>query len=746
MPQDEDAQTARTRPSVLFGAAYYAEYHVTDRMTDRLETDLDLMRDAGFTVIRVGESVWSTWEPREGEYDLEWLAPVLDAAHARGIGVLLGTPTYAAPPWLQKAYPEIAAQTRTGQPVPWGSRQEIDYTHSAFRFHAERVIRAVVARYADHPAVIGYQVDNEPGLFLFHNPATFRRFVAWLRARYGDVETLNREWGLTYWSHRIAHWDELWTPDGNSLPQYDLAWRRFQSEQTAEFIHWQADIVREYAGADQFVMTCIAYPRPAVDDELLTSRLDVAAGNPYFGAQDHLDPAQTLAPFEGWVTSGVAGVLRQADRLYSSRQDRFLVTETGAQSIGGAGYNLPPYPGQLTQAAFALVSRGASMIEYWHWHTLSYGTETYWGGVLPHGLEPGRVYREVAETGRRLAAIGSALDGFDPDADVALLWSTDSRYALDATAPFRGAAGGRDGAYERIVDAFHGGAIDAGAQVRILHTAQALDLGAAALAERYPVLVAAGNYVATDADLRLLLDYAAAGGHLALGPRTGYADDEARARVAVAPDVLRSAAGVRYEEFSTLERDVPVTLHETLGSVRATVDGSAAATLWIDGLALDAAGAALDAAGAALGDARTDADPAATTLATYDHPFFGAFPAVTTRPHGAGRVTVVGTIPNRRLAAAVMAWAVPDPIGHGLARVGLPVTVGSGALPDGRRAWFLFNWSWREYDVELRRDVARLDAADGADAHGAADDAGGRHRAGDRLSVGPWSVATLIDV
>ena len=128
------------------------------------KADLDLMVDAGFSVIRVGESVWTTWEPEEGRFDLDWLQPVLDGAHERGIKVILGTPTYAAPPWLSRRYPEIAAETATGIRMPWGGRQEIDYSHPAFRFHAERVIRKIIARYADHPAVIGYQVDNEPGM------------------------------------------------------------------------------------------------------------------------------------------------------------------------------------------------------------------------------------------------------------------------------------------------------------------------------------------------------------------------------------------------------------------------------------------------------------------------------------------------------------------------------------------------------------------------------------------------------
>ena len=177
---------------VLFGAAYYHEY----QPVPRLERDLDLMAEAGFSVIRVGESVWSTWEPENGRFDLDWLQPVLDGAHERGIAVILGTPTYAVPPWLARQYPEIAGERASGQPIPWGARQEADYTHPAFRFHADRVIRKVISRYAGHPSVIGFQVDNEPGNELFHNHGVFQRFVDHLRHTYGSVENLNREWGL----------------------------------------------------------------------------------------------------------------------------------------------------------------------------------------------------------------------------------------------------------------------------------------------------------------------------------------------------------------------------------------------------------------------------------------------------------------------------------------------------------------------------------------------------------------------
>jgi beta-galactosidase len=82
----------------LYGAAYYHEYHPTHRLVE----DMRLMREADLTVIRVGESTWSRWEPNDGQFDLEWMQEILDAAHASGISVIIGTPTYAMPPWLPR--------------------------------------------------------------------------------------------------------------------------------------------------------------------------------------------------------------------------------------------------------------------------------------------------------------------------------------------------------------------------------------------------------------------------------------------------------------------------------------------------------------------------------------------------------------------------------------------------------------------------------------------------------------------
>ena len=640
--------------TIRFGAAYYAEYH-----RDDVEADLDLMADAGFTVIRVGESVWSTWEPEEGVFDLEWLHPVLEGAHQRGIGVILGTPTYAVPMWLTRLYPEIAGETASRQRVGWGARQEVNFAHAAYRFHAERVIRKVIERHGDHPAVIGFQVDNEPGLRLLYNTDVFQRFTEWLRRRYGTVERLNQEWGLVYWSHRLSRWDDLWQPEGNFQPQYDLAWRRFQAEMVTEFIGWQADIVRDVTGGHRFVTTCISYEQPGVDDVGLSARLDVASGNAYYEMQDSLshpsDRPRSTGPL-GWVVRGPWAVANLADLMYSSKQAPFLVTETNAGSIGYSSMNDSPYDGQWRQMAWLLVARGARMVEYWHWHTLPFGAETYWGGVLPHSGIPGRAYREIARIGAELREVGDAFADATPDYDIAVLYDSDSKFALATQGPVRGDGLGHvdPDSYRHIVAAFSRGIFDAKRQQRLVRREQLHDVDP----DRFPVLVVPALYTATDDDLDHLAAYARAGGHLVVGPRTGYGDIEGRARSEPAPARLCAAAGTWYEETSSLAEPVPVA---------GMLTGSA--TTLAEGLVLDGAEA----------------------LATYAHPHLGRWAAVTTRPVGAGRITVVGTVPDQELASAIARWLAPSPVGGWTTDAA--VTVATSGTATGR-LHVVHNWGW----------------------------------------------------
>ena len=159
-PETGQAATPGTMTNVLYGAAYYHEYEPYER----LDKDVALMKEAGLTVVRMGESTWSLWEPEDGKFEYAWMDRVVDAMGKAGIKVIMGTPTYSIPTWMIDEHPEILARPLGGAAVGYGMRQNMDTDNPKFRFYAERLIPNLVAHYKDNPTVIGWQIDNETSL------------------------------------------------------------------------------------------------------------------------------------------------------------------------------------------------------------------------------------------------------------------------------------------------------------------------------------------------------------------------------------------------------------------------------------------------------------------------------------------------------------------------------------------------------------------------------------------------------
>ena len=147
----QKAMEPGTLSNVLYGAAYYNEY----MPYERLDKDVAMMKDAGLTVVRMGESTWSLWEPEDGRFEYAWMDRVVDAMGKAGIKVIMGTPTYSVPTWMVHEHPEILARPLGGAPVFYGMRQNMDTSNPTFRFYAQRLIRNLVTHYRDNPNVIG---------------------------------------------------------------------------------------------------------------------------------------------------------------------------------------------------------------------------------------------------------------------------------------------------------------------------------------------------------------------------------------------------------------------------------------------------------------------------------------------------------------------------------------------------------------------------------------------------------------
>ena len=659
---------------ILFGAAYYPEY----QRSSHLDEDMKLMRQADFNVIRVGEGSWSHWEPEDGVFELDWLQPALDKAYENGISAIIGMPTFAIPQWLVRKHPEIALRRPDGSPMPYGWREEHNYAQSSYIFYEHRIIENIVRRYASHPAVIGWQLHNEPGLRIDYSVSSFEGFKDYLRHQYGSVENLNKQWGLVFWSHELSTWDDLWEPAGNCQPQYDIEWRRYQARLTDEMLGRQRAIVERYQRPDQFITVNAALGRDTFDEAVSAERLDVAGSDIYYQMQNSMNLKDPETVDIDWLPAGAWQPALISDRTYAMKQEPFCVMETDGGAVGGSADKFPSFPGQQRLGAWQMVARGARMIEYWHWRQTHFGTEMYWGGILPHDGKPGRVYQETVTLGHELKDASADLEGLVPDSDVAMLYSVYSRWALGYEPPIaddysQAAHRTRNPkAYDEINEAFYKGIFLTGHQARIvfdkqltgeLATPQGLDTDPAAFAKRYPVLVAVAQYVSDDALLQWLRRYVQAGGHVILGPRSAYADNLACARKETKPAMLDDLAKTDYQEFSALSHDLKVTAENG-----ASILEDSYATKWLD--YLRSSGSQV------LARVRQSADM--------------DIPVVTSAVAGAGRVTMVGTVPNANLAMSILDFALPR-------SPWLPehsfVTHNSALNAKGERIHWLFNFS-----------------------------------------------------
>src|SRR6516165_1909584 len=532
--------------SVLYGAAYYPEY----MPTDRLDQDVELMKKAGLTVVRVGESTWSTWEPRDGDFQFAWMQRILDRMQQAGIKVILGTPTYSVPTWLYKEHPEILVTHSEGSAPPlgdpyrptyaptappggYGVRQNYDFLNPYFRQHAERIIRAIVSHFKDHPAVIGYQIDNETfptGIATTYAQAAF---LERLKRKFKTPEEMNKAWGLVYWGQLVDKWEDLPTRHGILNPGYKLEWENFEHDIVTDYLAWQAKIVDEYKRPDQFVTQDFSGGvHTNLNQWAIAGNLDIVSANTYFATQERLKPNDM------WLTGDLARSLKDAN---------YLITETNAQGIGwDSRAQYPFYPGQLRLAVYTNLAAGANMVEYWHWHSLHYGQETYWKGVLSHDLEPNRTYAEVTRVAGELKKIGPELVNLKKENQVAILFSVDSANALKYI-PFSDNV-----SYMTMLRQMY----DALCALNIepdFVAAGERSLG------RYKVLLVPPLYSASDAVLQQLSDYVRGGGRVVMEFKSGFTNEFSTVRDTMAPGPLRQAAGFHYQEFTSLSKPEKLT-------------------------------------------------------------------------------------------------------------------------------------------------------------------------------------------
>jgi beta-galactosidase len=633
-----EAATAANLPdTILYGVAYYDEY----TPTDRVEEDARMMQAAGISVVRIAESTWGTLEPRPGVFDFSHVDRTLAAMHRHGIKVIVGTPTYAVPTWLAREHPNVLVVTPQGR-AEYGRRQNMDITDPDYRRAAERVIIALVDHVKDHPAVIGYQIDNETKAYNTSGPNVQAAFVAAMKRRWPDLDAMNKAYGLDYWSNRIDRWEDFPSVNGSINASLSNAFAAFQRGLVTDFLGWQASLVRAHARPGQFVTQNFDLSwrghsygvQPEVDHWEAAKALDVAGIDIYHPSQDRLTGAEIA--FGGDLSRS----LRNGQN--------YLVLETQAQGFP----DWTPYPGQLRLQAFSHLASGANMVEYWHWATTANAIETYWRGLLSQDYQPNATYEEARTIGADLKRLGPKLVNMKKRNRVAIYVSNTALSGFDA---FKISP---DVGYNDVLRPFYDALYRMNIEVDILSPSSTAPLS------DYRMIVVPALYAASDAEIGKLNAYAKAGGHLLYSFKSGFSDENTKVRHTPQPGGITEAAGVRYEQFTkpdgvTLDGD-PFGVGEKDNKAR----------WWMEFLT----------------------PTTATVVARYKHPSWPAYAAVTRNAYGQGEVTYVGFMPTDATIEKILADQARR-AGVEVPETRFPVIVRRGVLSNGRAVRYVLNYS-----------------------------------------------------
>ena len=507
------------------GADYYPEHWPEDRW----ETDLRLMNEAEFNVVRVAEFSWVLFEPKEGEFDFSWLDRWLDLAKKYNVKVIVGTPTAIIPAWMAKKYPETLSMKANGTRTVWGGRRHNCFTDPDYRRLAEHIVRKMAEHYADHPQVVGWQIDNEFGGNDCRCDKCRAGFQGWLQKKYVGLEELNRAWGTHFWGQRFSSWDEIPIPDDRvgdwaiSNPSASLDWQRYMSYQNVEFLDAQVRILREKVPRSRFITHNFMGLHKTVDYYELAKTLDFVSWDNY--------PNVYPSPF---YESALA-----ADLMRGLKKQNFLIMEQTAGPLGWSVFSRTPQPGELRSICYQQLAHGADGQIWFRWRTCTVGREQYSHGLLGHDGKAGRRYREAAQVAREYQKLAPYFVGTTVRPEVAIIFDYDSLWALQIQNGYPGAS------HIEAVKRYYNALASRGINVDIVRPADDIS--------GYRLVLAPHLHVLSDDVAKQLVDYVRAGGVLLADCRTGVKDETNLAHARTLPGLLSPALGIEIEEYESLD-------------------------------------------------------------------------------------------------------------------------------------------------------------------------------------------------
>ncbi len=492
-----------------------------------LEEDVRLMKLAHCNLMSVGIFSWAALEPREGEYDFDWLERVLDTLYANGIHVFLATPSGARPAWMSQKYPEVLRVSDQGIRNLHGERHNHCFTSPVYRAFVHKINAALAERFGKHPAVVGWHVSNEYSGEC-HCELCQEAFRRWLMKKYGTLNALNQAYWTGFWAKTYTDWSQLHSPSARgegSIHGLYLDWMRFVTDQTIDFMRHEVEAVRAFS--DLPVATNLMGSFYGLDSFRFARVLDFASYDSYPSWGETSDYSIAL------------GAGFQYDITRSILNKPWILMESTPSMVNWKEICQPKRPGMHLASSLLTVAHGSDSVMYFQWRKSRGAAEKFHGAVVGHERsEHTRVFRDVTEVGECLERILPVLHA-RTEARAALMFDWNNRWAIaNANGPRK------DKQHDEIVQEHYAALAGAHVNIDIVDEEKPL--------QGYSLVSAPMLYMVKPGLAERLRAFVEKGGTLVLTYFSGYVDENDLCFLDGMPGPLRPLAGVWAEEIDAL--------------------------------------------------------------------------------------------------------------------------------------------------------------------------------------------------
>ena len=648
---------------LLHGGDYNPEQWL-DR-PDILAQDIELMKKAHVNTVTLGVFSWSTLEPQEGVYTLDWLADIIHNLYANGIRTILATPSAARPAWLAHKYPEVRRVRADRVRELYNRRQNYCYTSPLYRDKVRSIDQKLAQRFGSDPAVILWHISNEMGGDC-HCELCQAEFRRWLQVRYGSLQALNKAWNARFWSHDYTAWEQIESPapqGENAVQALALDWKRFVSDRHIDFLKFERDTVKELAPDAKFTVNMM-YRFDGIDYFKMAKEIDVASWDNY---PTWHKPTET-------VEETALDTAMMHDLFYSMKGKPFLLMESSPSFTNWQPISKQKKPGIAELAALQTVAHGADSVLYFQWRASRGAEEKFHGAVVGHdGRQDARAFTETVQVGEKLEKL-SEITAVQREKQALIVHDWQNKWALEGSCGPRNAGLGYWDELKRHYNAL------ARAGIAVEFGDETADLTG------YRLVVVPMLYLLTDDFAKKLCDFAQNGGTVVVTYWTGVVDESDLCRLGDTPYGLTGLLGLRRTEIDGM------------------YDGETRRCTPASGCTLPEAQASILCEVAV----PNDTDPA-EPLIVYAEDYFAQHPAAAVHKYGAGRAYYLASRFDEDFYRAfyrdaakelglMPAWPQPLPAGVLAVKRGSyvfvqncteqPVTVGERELPRyGTAVW-----------------------------------------------------------